>query len=637
MRKPDSEGTGKTSSDKRGSNAPRRESLVSKAAESPPGESQAALAKPGSNPPPSAPKTPSSLPPRASDPPSVKPAATEGKSSLPPAAKPPETPASESTSERKSGAPQEGESAPRENKALPPPPLRHSKPNPSAPPLDAPISTRPTEPGEGLEGEGGENAKELAPKTITYRLFGLSDVGLIREHNEDNFLVADFSSEVRGIQGDAVLEGKVVEKGALFAVCDGMGGAAAGEVASELAVSTIHEILQSSPVPGDRDIFAHRLVRAIQEAGLRIFEAAKADRAQRGMGTTATVAGLIDQVLFVGQVGDSRAYVLRQGVLSLITKDQSLVNQLIEAGQLTEAEAEAFEHSNIILQALGTTEEVSVDLTFLELRRGDRLLLCSDGLSGLVSQEVLREALGSESDPKQCCKRLVELANAAGGHDNVTVIVVEFDGEGLKPAEVGSTAAYQQYPLPLAVESDDLSDATRPVSLRGRRSRTTVSEKVVYRTSYRPPSYTQAPRSVSSWLATLIVALAMSSGALSVFFARRVARSWATPVVSQAEIDAMPAEPSEASEENVVQIQVRSDIEGELFVDGTFRKPLKDSTQASFSLSPGTYLFEARSEGAVVASRLVTVAPGAPITVALMLPEGASQPVAGEGNEAAAP
>ena len=109
------------------------------------------------------------------------------------------------------------------------------------------------------------------------------------------------------------------------------------------------------------------------------------------MGTTATVAVLVDKVLFLAEVGDSRALPPARGQLKQVTKDQSLVNQLIEAGQLTEDEAEAFEHSNIILQALGTSETVQVDLTFVELRRGDRLMMCSDGLSGLVHAETLRE------------------------------------------------------------------------------------------------------------------------------------------------------------------------------------------------------------------------------------------------------
>ncbi len=166
------------------------------------------------------------------------------------------------------------------------------------------------------------------------------------------------------------------------------------------------------------------------------------------MGTTSTVAGLVDRILFVGQVGDSRCYVLRNGKLGLISKDQSLVNQLIEAGQLTEEEAEAFEHSNIILQALGTTERVVVDLTFLELRRGDRVMLCSDGLSGLVHVEMIRDVLATVPDPRDAAAKLVEYANNGGGHDNITCVIADFEGEGLLPADDAPAPAYQQYPLP---------------------------------------------------------------------------------------------------------------------------------------------------------------------------------------------
>jgi protein phosphatase len=167
------------------------------------------------------------------------------------------------------------------------------------------------------------------------------------------------------------------------------------------------------------------------------------------MGTTVTAAALVDDHLFFAQVGDSRGYLLRQGNLVQLTRDQSLVNQLIEAGQLTEEEAETFEHNNIILQALGTADTVQVDLTYCELKRGDKLLLCSDGLSGMVRFEDIREALRSMPEPIDACKSLTERANQAGGHDNITVIVAEFDGEGLQgPATDGEPLKYRKYSLP---------------------------------------------------------------------------------------------------------------------------------------------------------------------------------------------
>jgi protein phosphatase len=283
---------------------------------------------------------------------------------------------------------------------------------------------------------------------IRVRLFGRTDVGQIREHNEDNFLVADLTRKSRSLM-ERDREQRVAERGTLLGVCDGMGGAAAGEVASQLAVDIIYEKLAAGDPPSNHDELARRLVSAVEEAGGRIFGEARADRTRRGMGTTATIAALLDNRLFVAQVGDSRAYVLRGDKFVQVSRDQSLVNQLIEAGQLTEEEAETFEHNNIILQALGTAETVQVDLTFVDLRRGDTLLVCSDGLSGMVRADEMREVLLSQRDPFDACKELVDRANRAGGHDNITVIVAVFDGALAEPSGQ-DVLAYQKYALPEA-------------------------------------------------------------------------------------------------------------------------------------------------------------------------------------------
>ncbi|HEU4408777.1 MAG TPA: Stp1/IreP family PP2C-type Ser/Thr phosphatase [Polyangiaceae bacterium] len=283
---------------------------------------------------------------------------------------------------------------------------------------------------------------------VRVRLFGRTDVGQVREHNEDNFLIADLSARNRALpEGERTTVG-VGPRGTLFAVCDGMGGAAAGEVASQLAVDILFERMVEGDPPKDHDELARRLVRAIEAAGARIYQEAKADRTRRGMGTTSTVASLVDDHLFLGQVGDSRGYILRGDRFVQVTRDQSLVNQLIEAGQLTEEEAETFEHNNIILQALGTSDTVQVDLTFVELRRGDVLLLCSDGLSGMVRHEEVRDILRSYEDPFEACQVLTDRANQAGGHDNITCIVARFEGEALKPPGEGDELKYRKYALP---------------------------------------------------------------------------------------------------------------------------------------------------------------------------------------------
>jgi serine/threonine protein phosphatase PrpC len=298
---------------------------------------------------------------------------------------------------------------------------------------------------------------------ISLNVFGRTDVGQIREHNEDNFLVADLTKRTRSLT-EAERRPVVGERGVLLGVCDGMGGAAAGEVASQMAVDIIYERFVDSEPTADHDTLARRLVRAVEAAGQRIFNEARMDRSRRGMGTTATIAALVDSRMFVAQVGDSRAYVLRNGQMMQVTRDQSLVTQLIEAGQLTEEEAETFEHNNIILQALGTADTVQVDLTYVDLRRGDRLMMCSDGLTGMIRAEEIRQVLIHQVDPLQACKELTDRANAAGGHDNVTVIVADFEGDGLVPlGQTEDSLSYQKY----ALGEDPASGSTgwmRPVA-----------------------------------------------------------------------------------------------------------------------------------------------------------------------------
>ncbi|MEZ4409811.1 MAG: Stp1/IreP family PP2C-type Ser/Thr phosphatase [Polyangiales bacterium] len=294
-----------------------------------------------------------------------------------------------------------------------------------------------------------EPAAEPLPKVVV-RVAGTTDVGRIRDHNEDNFIIADLSAREKDLASGSF---DVGERGFLFAVCDGMGGALAGEVASQMAVDVIHGIVQDSNAPKDRDDFAQVLVAAVQEAGARIFLAAKTNRNQHGMGTTATVAGVYGSTLFVGQVGDSRAYLMREGRLRQITKDQSLVSKLIEAGRLTEEQAETYEHAHIILQALGTADTVSVDLSFVDLRQGDALMLCSDGLSGLATNAQIHEALSTVETPADCCQRLVDDANDAGGHDNITVVVVRFEGELDEPGADDEPIGYQPFVLREPVEA----------------------------------------------------------------------------------------------------------------------------------------------------------------------------------------
>jgi PPM family protein phosphatase len=296
------------------------------------------------------------------------------------------------------------------------------------------------------------------PRDIQLEVFGKTDVGLVREHNEDNFLVADVTGGTRSSEVLDPFKISLGEKGALLLVCDGMGGAAAGEVASQMAVDSIYEALAvADPQPCDG--FARLLRRAVERANERIFIQSRDNQSERGMGTTCTVAGLIDATLVIGQIGDSRCYVLRDGKLAQVTKDQSLAWQLIEAGAMTPEEAKAFEHANIILQALGVQERVEVVLSQVPLRRGDVALLCSDGLHGPVSDEEILAVLIAEPDLRKAADALVQKALDRDGPDNVTVVLARFEGEGLQPpnpADAADTVTFVPYdpgsdPVPEAV------------------------------------------------------------------------------------------------------------------------------------------------------------------------------------------
>lgn len=466
---------------------------------------------------------------------------------------------------------------------------------------------------------------------IRVRYYGATDVGLVREHNEDNFVCVDLDEELRGVPDDEVRETEVGERGLILAVCDGMGGAAAGEVASQMAVDTLDEVMKSGDTENDHDLFAHRLVYAIEEAGSRIFGAAKMDRSRRGMGTTSTVAGLMDNTLFVGQVGDSRCYVLREGKLKLITKDQSLVNQLIEAGQLSEEEAEEFEHSNIILQALGTTEEVSVDLTFLELRQGDRIMLCSDGLSGLVHAELIQEVMAEGDDLKAMTHKLIEMANAGGGHDNITCVMAEFEGSGLAPVEGSAEPNYMPYPLPpLDGRSGSIPAREPTMKTSARKPGSDVK---------RPPIATRAddptvPSNGGKLGPAIVILLLIAIIAAIAYSMRQEEPATGEVVESDPPVD----EPVEPAEPEPVDVRIQSDVVGgELFIDEQNYGPLEDGVPLHLELLPGAYRFEARQDGSVLASATVTIREGVPADISLMLPGGAveTSPDAGVDDEAA--
>ncbi len=229
-----------------------------------------------------------------------------------------------------------------------------------------------------------------------------------------------------------------------------MGGAAAGEIASEMAVEIVKRELQDTiteGTPPNEDQFAAAIKRATAAANSHIHTFAVEHPEYRGMGTTATVAGLLGDTLYLAQVGDSRAYLVRDGVGRQITKDQSLMQKLIEAGEMTEEEAEQSERRNIILQALGPEAYIKVDLTHQKVRRGDVLVLCSDGLSGQVRGEEIARVVAQEPDLAKACQALIDRANESGGPDNITVVLARFEGEGLEPPAESDDVGHRAFPL----------------------------------------------------------------------------------------------------------------------------------------------------------------------------------------------
>lgn len=294
----------------------------------------------------------------------------------------------------------------------------------------------------------------MSHASVHVSVFGKTDLGRTRDHNEDTFLVADLTQDRASLQ-EEVREHEIGDRGSLFMVADGMGGAAAGELASAMAADLIHSHLATAWI-ADEDAsverFAHRLREAVVRANARIHAYANQRPELKGMGTTTTAAGVIGTELVLAQVGDSRAYLVRFGEAVQITKDQSLTQRLVDAGELTEEEALKSERRNIILQALGPEPNVTVELTHEDLRHGDVLVLCSDGLSGNVQAREIAEVVSSHDSPADVCTALVALANERGGPDNITVVVARFTGPALREPGTDSEPEYQV--MTIAAEDD---------------------------------------------------------------------------------------------------------------------------------------------------------------------------------------
>jgi len=245
---------------------------------------------------------------------------------------------------------------------------------------------------------------------------GVTDVGRVRTNNEDSY--------------------KILEGLNLYVLSDGMGGEAHGEVASGLAVDTVVKYCSEAKADSGvtlvgtaPDHFGEktkRLQSAVQQANLNIYESAQKNQAQRGMGATVTTVWANDDRLSVAHVGDSRAYLLRMGNLQQLTSDHSLVAEQVRRGIITPQQAEESEMQSVLLRALGAHPEVEVDVDEVGIYPGDILLICSDGLSRMVTEPEIAGTLQAETRPVEAAQKLVDLANERGGLDNVTVIVVRF-------------------------------------------------------------------------------------------------------------------------------------------------------------------------------------------------------------------
>lgn len=248
------------------------------------------------------------------------------------------------------------------------------------------------------------------PRCYAYLAFGAkTDLGRVRENNEDKF---DFMEP----DEPSVL----ATKGRVYAVADGMGGHSAGQVAAELSLNLF---IRNYYADSSGDVESS-LRRAVREANARVLDVASTVPGRKGMGATLTAAVFRDDELFLAQVGDSRCYLLRDGELRQLTEDHSWVAEQVRAGNLTEEEAEQSPFRNVITRSMGGLPEVEPDVTALAIQPGDRLLLCSDGLSGMVPADEIREIL-LQGSPSVAAWNLVERANQYGGKDNITAFVIQ--------------------------------------------------------------------------------------------------------------------------------------------------------------------------------------------------------------------
>ena len=242
---------------------------------------------------------------------------------------------------------------------------------------------------------------------MNFFAFGLSDVGSVREINEDSFAISEFKEN----KGFAIL-------------ADGMGGHNAGEVASSTAVNIIKSELEKSIDETLRERIVYNILSSVDLANKKIYDLSRSDLTKAGMGSTLVVAYISDEKLYVANIGDSRAYVINSDAITQITVDHSVVQELIERGSITPEEALVHPDKNLITRAIGTEILVNPDMFEYEINKGDKILLCSDGLIEMVRDDVILEKIKNADSLEKATTDLVLLANENGGRDNITIVLI---------------------------------------------------------------------------------------------------------------------------------------------------------------------------------------------------------------------
>jgi PPM family protein phosphatase len=277
---------------------------------------------------------------------------------------------------------------------------------------------------------------------ICARLAGLIDIGLRRKDQQDAGIVYG-----RVFDQQYAIPTIIVEDGMLLGVLDGMGGTAAGGYASRQGAHYIIDSMAKAGPPEHHELLATRLEHCLKAANALLLRDVEVDQMKEGMGTTATVAALYEDHLYLAQVGDSRGYILRGNRLVRVTHDHSFIQKWIDEGKITPEQARINPHRNRITRAVGSKPELKVDISYVHLRRGDTLLLCSDGLWEMMRDEEISGVLRSIPDPFGACQVLISRANANGGDDNITVVIAKFDGDGLLPATAGDVTCLRYVKL----------------------------------------------------------------------------------------------------------------------------------------------------------------------------------------------